>query len=158
MKNEGVEPVEILHKVIELKPPERSLDPEDQLESSRQVENIPKRQQILLSFEIRQLIKHPLFEGFDLKFRFRLPDLESRRKLWGLNLRKEIAGSGDIDVEPLAQRFHFSGAQIALVVQNACIEAIGRKGESKRLSLQDLLKFADLEQPWSSRINKSIGF
>jgi SpoVK/Ycf46/Vps4 family AAA+-type ATPase len=79
-------------------------------------------------------------------------------KLWRLYLKKEIPGSSDIDVEWLANRYQFTGAQIALVVRNACIEAIARNGKSKRLYLQDLLKYADLEEPWGNRVNKSIGF
>jgi hypothetical protein len=73
-------------------------------------------------------------------------------------LRKEIPGSETIDIDLLAQKYLFSGAQIALVVQNACIEAITRNGKSKRLYLQDLLKYADLEEPWGNKVNKSIGF
>ena len=61
-------------------------------------------------------------------------------------------------MELLSHRYQFSGAQIALVVQNACIEAITRNGKSKRLYLQDLLKYADLEEPWGNKVNKSIGF
>ena len=53
-------------------------------------------------------------------------------------------------------RNKFSGAQIALAVQNACIEAIVRNGKSKRLYLQDLLKYADLEEPWTDKVSKSI--
>jgi len=87
-----------------------------------------------------------------------LPDLECRRQLWKLYLRKEIPGAGEIDVEPLARKYQFSGAQIALVVQNACVEAIGRTGEFRRLCLPDLLKYADLEQPWTNSVSKSIGF
>jgi len=45
-----------------------------------------------------------------------------------------------------------------MVVQNACIEAITRNRKSKRLYLQDLLKYADLEEPWGNKVNKSIGF
>ena len=59
-------------------------------------------------------------------------------------------------MELLSQRYQFSGAQIALVVQNACIEAITRNGKSKRLYLQDLLKYADLEEPWTDKVSKSI--
>ena len=44
-------------------------------------------------------------------------------------------------------RNKFSGAQIALVVQNACIEAIARNRKSKRLYLQDLFKDAYLQEP-----------
>ena len=61
-------------------------------------------------------------------------------------------------MELLSQRYQFSSAQIALVVQNACIEVITRNGKSKRLYLQDLLKDADLEEPWTDKVSKSIGF
>jgi hypothetical protein len=61
-------------------------------------------------------------------------------------------------MELLSQRYQFSSAQIALVVQNACIEVITRNGKSKRLYLQDLLKYADLEEPWTDKVSKSIGF
>lgn len=113
---------------------------------------------LILTTNLESNLDEAFFRRFDLKFRFRLPDLESRRKLWKMYLRKEIPGSADIDVEPLAQKYQFSGAQIALVVQNACIEAIGRTSKSRRLSQHDLLKYADLEQPWTNQLNKSIGF
>jgi len=61
-------------------------------------------------------------------------------------------------MELLSHRYQFSSVQIALVVQNACIEAIVRNGKSKRLYLQDLLKYADLEEPWTDKVSKSIGF
>ncbi len=113
---------------------------------------------LILTTNLESNLDEAFFRRFDLKFRFRLPDLESRRKLWKMYLRKEIPGSEDIDVEQLAQKYQFSGAQIALVVQNACVEAIGRTGKSKRLRQHDLLKYADLEQPWANQVNKSIGF
>lgn len=113
---------------------------------------------LILTTNLESNLDEAFFRRFDLKFRFRLPDLESRRKLWKMYLRKEIPGSADIDVEPLAQKYQFSGAQIALVVQNACVAAIGRTGKSKRLSQHDLLQYADLEQPWANQVNKSIGF
>ncbi|MDI9524989.1 MAG: ATP-binding protein [Candidatus Cloacimonadota bacterium] len=113
---------------------------------------------LILTTNLENNLDEAFFRRVDLKFRFSLPDLECRRQLWKLYLRKEIPGSADIDVELLAQRYRFSGAQIALVVQNACVEAIGRTGKSKRLGLQDLLKYADLEQPWANSVSKSIGF
>lgn len=113
---------------------------------------------LILTTNLESNLDEAFFRRFDLKFRFRLPDIESRRKLWSMYLRKEIPGSADIDVEQLAQKYQFSGAQIALVVQNACVEAIGRTGKSKRLNLQDLLKYADMEQPWANNVRKSIGF
>lgn len=57
-----------------------------------------------------------------------------------------------------SHRYQFSGAQIALVVQNACIEVIARNGKSNRLYLQALLKYADLREPWKDKVSKSIGF
>jgi len=113
---------------------------------------------LILTTNLESNLDEAFFRRFDLKFRFKLPDIESRRNLWKMYLRKEIPGSEAIDVEVLAQRYLFSGAQIAMVVQNACIEAIARNGKSKRLYLQDLLKYADLEEPWGNRVNKSIGF
>ncbi len=113
---------------------------------------------LILTTNLEANLDEAFFRRFDLKFRFRLPDLESRRKLWKMYLRKEIPGSADVEIESLARNYHFSGAQIALVVQNACIEAISRTGKSRRLGLHDLLKYADLEQPWANQVNKSIGF
>ena len=113
---------------------------------------------LILTTNLESNLDEAFFRRFDLKFRFKLPDLDSRRKLWKMYLRTEIPGSTDIDVEPLAQKYHFSGAQIAMVVHNACIEAIGRAGKSKRLCLYDLLKYAELEQPWANNVSKSIGF
>lgn len=113
---------------------------------------------LILTTNLESNLDEAFFRRFDLKFRFKLPDIENRRKLWKLYLRKEIPGVADIDVEILAHRYQFSGAQIALVVQNACIEAISRIGKHKRLCLEDLLKYADLEQPWVNKERKSIGF
>ena len=61
-------------------------------------------------------------------------------------------------MELLSHRYQFSGAQIALVVQNACIEVITRNRKSNRLYLQALFKDADLEEPWTDKVSKSIGF
>lgn len=113
---------------------------------------------LIFTTNLESNLDEAFFRRLDLKFKFKLPDLDSRRNLWRMYLRKEIPGSEDIDVELLAQRYLFSGAQIAMVVQNACIEAIARNGKSKRLYLQDLLKYADMEEPWTDKVNKSIGF
>jgi|GEM_PF-3609800 len=73
-------------------------------------------------------------------------------------LIKEIPGAGEIDIDFLARRFLLSGAQIALVVQNACMEAICRQGNAKRLRQEDVVKYAAMEEPWGSFVSKSIGF
>ncbi|MCB5287802.1 MAG: ATP-binding protein [Candidatus Cloacimonetes bacterium] len=113
---------------------------------------------LILTTNLESNMDEAFFRRFDLKLRFELPDLECRRELWKLYLREEIPGAKEIDLEVLADRYGFSGAQIALVVQNACVEALSRKGSAMRLFLTDLLKFAELEKPWSKGINKSVGF
>ena len=113
---------------------------------------------LILTTNLESNMDEAFFRRFDLKMKFKLPDLECRRKLWKLYLKKEIPGARAIDIELLSQRYSFSGAQIALVVQNACVEAINRSGSEKRLALTDLSKYADLEKPWTKGLSKSIGF
>ena len=113
---------------------------------------------LILTTNLESNMDEAFFRRFDLKMKFNLPDLECRRKLWNLYLKKEIPGARAIDIELLSQSYSFSGAQIALVVQNACVEAINRKGSDKRLFLTDLSKYADLEKPWIKGLSKSIGF
>jgi len=113
---------------------------------------------LILTTNLESNLDEAFFRRFDLKFKFHMPDLENRRKLWKLYLRKEIPGAEDIDIEPLARQYHFSGAQIAMVVQNACIEAISRTGNLKRLFLTDIVNYSDLEKPWTMCPGKSIGF
>jgi hypothetical protein len=96
---------------------------------------------------------------FNLKLKFNPPDLQCRIMLWGLHLSKDIPGAADIDIEYLAQAYCFTGGQIALVVNNACSEAITRSGEHKRLTMADIVRYAALELPWASNSpRKSIGF
>ncbi|MDD2230655.1 MAG: AAA family ATPase, partial [Candidatus Cloacimonetes bacterium] len=113
---------------------------------------------LILTTNLESNMDDAFFRRFDLKMKFNLPDLECRRKLWKLYLKKEIPGARAIDIQMLSQRYRFSGSQIALVVQNACVEAINRKGSDKRLLLTDLSKYADLEKPWIKGLSKSIGF
>ncbi len=113
---------------------------------------------LILTTNLQTNMDEAFFRRFDLKLRFELPDYECRKELWKLYLRDEIPGAKEIDIEVLADRYGFSGAQIALVVQNACVDALSRKGSAMRLFLTDLVKFAELEKPWSKSMNKSIGF
>ncbi|MDD2423224.1 MAG: ATP-binding protein [Candidatus Cloacimonetes bacterium] len=113
---------------------------------------------LILTTNLQTNMDEAFFRRFDLKLRFDLPDYECRKELWKLYLREEIPGAKEIDHEILAQSYGFSGAQIALVVQNACVDALSRKGSAMRLFLTDLLKFAELEKPWSKSVSKSIGF
>ncbi|HCX60301.1 MAG TPA: hypothetical protein DG355_06520, partial [Candidatus Cloacimonas sp.] len=68
MKIEGIEPVEILHKLIELKAPEQVFDLDDQIYSTQAQDMAPiaKPKAKLLNKHIHQLIKHPLFESYSL--------------------------------------------------------------------------------------------
>ncbi len=113
---------------------------------------------LILTTNLETNLDEAFFRRFDLKFRFALPDFENRLKLWKLFLKTDIPGSEYIDIELLAKKYRFSGAQIALVIQNACVEAIGREDKYRFLGLHDLLKYAELEQQWSHNDNKSIGF
>jgi len=61
-------------------------------------------------------------------------------------------------IESFVQRHQISGSKISFVGQEACTEAIARAGRLKRLYLLDLLKYADMEEPWGNRVHKSIGF
>ncbi|MDD2230039.1 MAG: ATP-binding protein [Candidatus Cloacimonetes bacterium] len=99
------------------------------------------------------------FRRFHLKLKFSAPDYEGRHKLWMLHLHKDIPGAAELDTNYLAQTYCFTGGQIALVVNNACSEAITRSGEHKRLAMADIIKYANLEQPWAGNSHrKSIGF
>jgi AAA+ superfamily predicted ATPase len=113
---------------------------------------------LILTTNLETNLDEAFFRRFDLKFRFSLPDFKSRLKLWKLFLKTDIPGSEYIDIELLAKKYRFSGAQIALVIQNACVEAIGREDKYRFLGLHDLMKYAELEQQWSQNNNKSIGF
>jgi len=113
---------------------------------------------LILTTNLERNMDEAFFRRFDLKFKFNMPDLECRRKLWKLYLRKEIPGAQDIDIEHLAEHYYFSGAQIAMVVHNACIEAVNRTGNLKRLLLTDIINYSNLEKPWTKGPGKSIGF
>ncbi|HNQ43285.1 MAG TPA: AAA family ATPase, partial [Candidatus Cloacimonadota bacterium] len=68
MKMVGIEPVEILQKLIELKPPGQRFDVQDQSEVDRLEAPAQKSESSkkLLNRHIRSLIKHPLLERYGL--------------------------------------------------------------------------------------------
>jgi hypothetical protein len=113
---------------------------------------------LILTTNLETNIDEAYFRRFDLKLEFRLPNKDCRRNLWNLYLKNEIPGAKKIDREYLCQKYEFSGAQIALVIKNACLEAVNREGKEKLLTLADLSKYADLEQTWTRGFGKSIGF
>ncbi|MDD2229792.1 MAG: AAA family ATPase [Candidatus Cloacimonetes bacterium] len=113
---------------------------------------------LILTTNLETNMDDAFFRRFDLKLKFEMPDYASRRKLWALYLRQEISGAKELDTNLLAMEYCFSGAQIALVVKNACMEAITRKGKAQKLLLTDIIKYANLEKPWTKGLCKSIGF
>jgi len=114
---------------------------------------------LILTTNLHDNIDEAYFRRFHLKLRFNLPDNECRRKLWQLHLHQKIPGISRIDTNFLANYYHFSGGQIALVIKNSCIEAINRKGIQKKLTQKDLIKYANLEKEWSSVKNgRNVGF
>jgi hypothetical protein len=60
----------------------------------------------------------------------------------------------------MARAFDLSGGQISLVVRNACSEAITRSGNERRLTQDDLVRYAREEDPWScpGGCKRRIGF
>lgn len=114
---------------------------------------------MILTTNLDENIDEAYFRRFNLKLKFNPPDLPCRIMLWKLYVSKDIPGATDIDIEYLAKTYEFTGGQIALVVNNACSEAITRSGKFKRLTIADIVKYAALEQPWAgNNPTKSIGF
>ncbi|MDY0319176.1 MAG: ATP-binding protein [Candidatus Cloacimonadaceae bacterium] len=114
---------------------------------------------MILTTNLDENIDEAYFRRFNLKLKFNPPDLPCRIMLWKLHASKDIPGATDIDIEYLAKTYEFTGGQIALVVNNACSEAITRSGKFKRLTMADIVKYAALEQPWAgNNSTKIIGF
>jgi len=114
---------------------------------------------LILTTNLERSIDEAYFRRFSLKLRFSLPDYECRYKLWKLHLNKKIPGADCIDTEYLAKTYMFSGGQIDLIIKNACKEAVLRSGNSRQLYMNDIIKYAELEQPWIGiKQGKSVGF
>jgi hypothetical protein len=114
---------------------------------------------LIMTTNLLENIDDAYFRRFDIKLVFTLPDQECRERLWQAHLLPTIPGADSIPYQRLARDYNFTGGQIALVIQNACAEAIAREGDDKVLKLQDILKYAALEQPWAGKGKKhSVGF
>lgn len=113
---------------------------------------------LILTTNLETGIDEAYFRRFHLKLSFYPPDCEARIKLWKLHLREEIPGAADLDLNYLARTYCFTGGQIALVVHNAYSEAISRQDEMKRLTMNDIIKYACLELPWAGNTSKNVGF
>ncbi|OQC10772.1 MAG: Proteasome-associated ATPase [Candidatus Cloacimonetes bacterium ADurb.Bin088] len=115
---------------------------------------------IILTTNLVDNIDDAYFRRFDVKLEFHRPDYECRLKLWKLHLPESIPGAAEIDCEYMARAFDLSGGQISLVVRNACSEAITRSGNERRLTQDDLVRYAREEDPWScpGGCKRRIGF
>lgn len=113
---------------------------------------------LILTTNLVENIDEAYFRRFDIKIELHCPDYDCRVKLWKLHIPPTIPGAEEIDCEYLAQAYALSGGQIRLVVSNACSKAISREGEEKRLRLEDLIRYAKLEDPWTNKQEKKIGF
>ena len=114
---------------------------------------------LILTTNLKEIIDDAYYRRFNIKMEFKKPDLKCRKQLWKIHLHDGIPGIRSIDIDHLAKSFQFTGGQIAIVVQNACLDAITRKGKEKRLKMEDLLKYACLEQPYQQASGDNrIGF
>ncbi|MDD3051132.1 MAG: ATP-binding protein, partial [Candidatus Cloacimonetes bacterium] len=100
-----------------------------------------------------------IFRRFHLKIEFKIPDSECRRKIWQAHLLPTIPGSSEIDIDYLADSFEFTGGQIRIIVENACAAAILREENQRRLFMDDLIRYAEMETIMRTQtIEKQIGF
>ncbi|NLM89725.1 MAG: hypothetical protein GX179_00840, partial [Candidatus Cloacimonetes bacterium] len=96
MKIDGIEPVEILHKLIELKPMKHDFDMEDEPETTQNTvpTAIDASNAKLINKHIRQLIRHPLFESYCLSQQ----DVMVIADLWQFHLELPGRGSSWISI------------------------------------------------------------
>lgn len=115
---------------------------------------------LILTTNLVENIDEAYFRRFDIKIELHRPDYECRLKLWDMHLPESIPGASEIDCEYLASNYDLSGGQIDLVIRNACAEAICRAGTGKRLLIDDLIRYAILENPQgcASEGSPRIGF
>ncbi|RMD91998.1 MAG: ATP-binding protein [Calditrichaeota bacterium] len=83
---------------------------------------------------------------FHLKLEFPQPGVKERIALWNLHLPKTIPGAREIDSSWLARKYSLTGGQISIIVKNAATEAASRRGKRRKLTLEDLIKYCELEQ------------
>lgn len=122
-----------------------------------EMENFPGI--MIMTTNLVDSIDGAYFRRINIKLELTLPDYDCRLRLWKNHLLPSIPGADRIQVTTLAKDYAFTGGQISLVIQNACNEAIMRKGNQRVLTFQDLVKYARLEQPWGSDARrKPIGF
>ena len=96
---------------------------------------------------------------FHLKLDFPIPGKNERKSLWKLHLPDSIPGAKEIDINYLSSLYKITGGQIAIIVKNAATEAVFRKGKNTILTLDDLMKYCDIETAsMFGSSNMKIGF
>ena len=96
---------------------------------------------------------------FHLKLDFPIPGKNERKSLWKLHLPDSIPGAKEIDINYLSSLYKITGGQIAIIVKNAATEAVSRKGKNTVLTLDDLMKYCDIETAsMFGSSNMKIGF
>jgi SpoVK/Ycf46/Vps4 family AAA+-type ATPase len=96
---------------------------------------------------------------FHLKLDFPIPGDNERKALWHLHLPASIPGATEIDINYLSKLYKITGGQISIIVKNAATEAAARKGKSKILKLDDLMKYCEIEAAsMFGSSNMKIGF
>ena len=82
---------------------------------------------------------------FHLKLELPMPGKAERIKLWELHLPPSIPRASGLDIDALATSYNLSGGQVKIIVQNAATEAASRKGNSRVLKQEDLVKYCNIE-------------
>ena len=113
---------------------------------------------LIVTSNLAQNLDPAMSRRFHYKLEIPAPDAACRLKLWQIHLPESIPGTPELDLEPLAQEFPFTGGQISLVVLNACHEAFTR-GPQAKLCMNDLYKYARLELGTSFEAkSRAVGF
>jgi len=114
---------------------------------------------LVLTTNLESNIDEAYYRRFNLKVKFSPPDYECRVKLWQLYLSQVGSSSKAIDIEYLAKTYPFTGGQISLVVKNSCLKSETKSATQQCISMDTIIKYADLEHPWvSNKQRKSVGF
>jgi hypothetical protein len=141
----------------------RSDNPEDSGNTENAVQNIILEEMetfpgfLIMTTNLAKNFDKAFFRRINIKIEFTQPDYNCRLRLWKKHLLPTIPGANKIDIKFLAENFEFTGGQISLVVYNACNEVVTRRGKAKVLTMDELIKYAQLEQPWGVS-KKAVGF
>jgi len=114
---------------------------------------------MIATTNLRENLDTAFSRRFHLKLEFPLPGVMERMKLWKLHLPATIPGSENIDIPFLSRTYALTGGQISIIVKNAATEAASRYGKQRKLTLDDLVKYCEIEQDsMFDRKHQSIGF